>query len=94
MHTDCARFAPNCTLSRHLLTVIVVVVLCYTHLHVCFGIKSYAPLALVNRIGMLLPLRNSGGSLTLSFLVGQKERKSTFFVVVVGQKEGDFLFCV
>ncbi len=59
MHTDFARLAPNhTTLSQHLLTIIINVVLCSMHLRVHSGIDSYAQLALINKIGMLLPFRS------------------------------------
>ena len=44
-HADFARLAPNHTLSHHLLTIIVNIVLCHLHFHVRFSIKSYAQLA-------------------------------------------------
>ena len=55
VHADFACLAQNCLLSRHLLTIMINIVLCCAHLHVRFGIKSYAQLALVSRTGMLLP---------------------------------------
>ncbi len=59
MHTDSARLAPNRTLSRHLPTIIINVVPCYTHLRVHFGIETHAQLALSDEICMLLPFRSS-----------------------------------
>ncbi len=58
-----ARLAPNRTLSRHLLTIIMNIVLCYLQLCVHFGIESCAQLALFNKLGTLLPLRSSVGNL-------------------------------
>ncbi len=54
MHMDFARFAPNCALSRHLITAIIHVVLCYIRKNIHFGFKLYTQLALVNKIGMLI----------------------------------------
>ena len=55
-----ACLAPNRTFSRHLLTIIIVVVLCCVHLRANFGIKLYAQMALVNKIGALLPFAELG----------------------------------
>ncbi len=60
---DFAGLPPNCTLSRHLQTIIINVVLCFTHLCVHFGIKSYAQSGLVDKIGILLLFWNSVGNL-------------------------------
>ncbi len=62
VRTDFARVALNHMLSQHLLIIIINIVLCYipyVHFHVHFNIKSYAQLALNNKIGILLPFRSS-----------------------------------
>ncbi len=67
VHTDSARLAPNRMLIRHLPAMIIIMVLCYVHFHVHFGIKSHAQLALANKIGILLPYRSSVGHLKVHY---------------------------
>ncbi len=63
VHMDSALLAPKHTLSQHLLRILVNIVLCYiVHLHVYFDIKSYAQLALINKIGTPLSLQSSVGN--------------------------------
>ncbi len=69
--TEFACWAPNCMFSQHLLTIIIVIVLCYIHLNVRIDIKSYAQSALINKLGILLPFWSSVKNLLrVSLLVG------------------------
>ena len=63
VHAHIACLAPNRTLSQHLLTIVIITVLRYVPVHVHFGIKWYAQLALINKISILLRFRSSFGSL-------------------------------
>ncbi len=56
VHTDFACLAPNHTLSRQQLTIIINIVLCYVHLRVHFGIESHTQLALINKTWHAPPL--------------------------------------
>ena len=60
---DGTRLAPNRMFSQHLFTINIDIVPCYVHIHVHFGIKSYAQLALINKTGVLHPLRSSVGNI-------------------------------
>ncbi len=59
VHGDLPRLAPNCKLSRHLATIIIIIFLCYMHVNVHFVIKSYAQLALKKKNGTLFPYWSS-----------------------------------
>ena len=59
VRADLAGLVPIRVFSRHLMTIIIVVVLCYMHPRVHFGIKSYAQFALTNKIGILLPFQST-----------------------------------
>ncbi len=63
VNTDFRHSAPNRTLSQHLFTIIINIVLCFLHLHVFFGIKSHTKLARINKPGHIFPFPSSVGNL-------------------------------